>query len=262
MSPLTGVVESLRAARTRMLLRAVTRVGRAPVIVGAPSLKNEGSIEIGDDFFFSARPASSHLVATEGGRIVIGDRVRISYGAAVSARREVAIEDGVEIGPFAVIMDSDFHVVGDRSALDEPLAVRIEAGARLGSRVTVLRGSVIGAGAVVLDGSVVSGKVAPGSVVSGVPARVVTAAREGDEEEPLEALPDLVMSVLGLSARPADTDGPGQIREWDSLGALKIVLAVEERYGVALSEQEIKAIHSLGELAVVVEAARARLGAA
>jgi acyl carrier protein len=68
------------------------------------------------------------------------------------------------------------------------------------------------------------------------------------------------MNVLGLSTPPADTDGPDQIREWDSLGALKIVLAIEEAYGIALNEQELKAMVSLAELARVIETARARLG--
>jgi acetyltransferase-like isoleucine patch superfamily enzyme/acyl carrier protein len=258
MSPRLGVVDSLRSARTRLLLRGATRVGRSPKLAGQPALMNQGTIEIGDDFFFSARPAPSHLAAAPGARIVIGNRVRIAYGAAISARAAVIIGDDVEIGPFSVIMDSDYHVVGDRSAVDEPLPVTIEAGARLGARVTVLRGSVIGAGAVVLGGSVVSGKVAPGARVSGVPARVVVASGADAEGDAVD-LPKLVMGVLGLSKPPSDSDGPAQIREWDSLGALKIVLAVEEAYGVSLSEQELKAIVSLAELAQVVESARARL---
>lgn len=254
MAALLGIVQSLFGARNP--LRAATRVGRAPHVLGEPLVFNDGTIEIGDDFSFSARPASSHLAAVDGGRISIGNRVAIAYGAAFSARLEIAIGDDVRIGPFAVVMDSDFHVVGDRSAIDEPLAVRIESGARLGARVTVLRGSTIGAGAVVLDGSVVSGRVAPGTVVSGVPARVVVAgAAEG--EAGVE-LPQLIMAVLGLPAPPAASDGPAQIREWDSLGALKIVLAVEESYGVSLSEQEIKAMQSVSELARVIDAARAR----
>jgi len=260
MSPRLGVVDSLRSARTRLLLRGATRVGRSPKLAGQPALLNQGSIEIGDDFFFSARPAPSHLAAAEGARIVIGDRVRIAYGAAISARAAVVIGDDVEIGPFAVIMDSDYHVVGDRSAIDEPLPVHIEAGARLGARVTVLRGSVIGAGAVVLGGSVVSGKVPAGARVSGVPARVVV--ESGADDTDAVDLPKLVMGVLGLSKPPAESDGPAQIREWDSLGALKIVLAVEEAYGVSLSEQELKAIASVAELARVVESARARLATA
>jgi len=261
MNPKLGVIDRLRAAGTRLLLRGVTHVGRSPTLAGQPRFINlGGTIEIGDDFFFSARPASSHLMATKDARLVIGNRVRIAYGAAISARSELVIGDDVEIGPFSVIMDSDYHVVGDRSAIDEPLPVRIEAGARLGARVTVLRGSQIGAGAVVLGGSVVSGKVAPGTTVSGVPARVVVAT-DNAETEAID-LPKLVMDVLGLAAPPADSDGPSQIREWDSLGALKIVLAVEEAYGVSLSEQELKAIASLAELSQVVESARARQGSA
>ncbi len=262
MSAALSVVDRFRSARARLLLRHATRVGRSPVLAGQPRLLNSGStIDIGDDFFFSARPASSHLSASDGGRVVIGNHVSISYGAAISARLEVSIGDDVEIGPYCVIMDSDYHVVGDRSAIDEPLAVRIEAGARLGARVTVLRGSTIGENAVVLDGSVVSGRVAAGAVVGGVPARAVTTRAEGAANDDATDLPRLVMNVLGLSAPPAAEDGPAQIREWDSLGALKIVLAVEEAYGVALSEQELKAIGSLAELAAVVDAARNRAGA-
>ncbi len=260
--PPLSVVERLRAARAKLILRQANRVGKSPKLIGQPNIVNGGRLEIGDDFSFSARPAPSHLIAAEGGRILVGDRVRISYGAAISARLEVKLGDGVEIGPYAVIMDSDYHVVGDRSAIDEPLAVSIEAGAKLGARVTVLRGSVIGAGAVVQGGSVVSGRVAPGSVVGGVPARAVQASREdGESGQEAVEVPKLIMSVLGLSTPPGASDGPSQIREWDSLGALKIVLAVEEAYGVALSEQEIKSVQTVGELARVVVSSRARLGA-
>jgi acetyltransferase-like isoleucine patch superfamily enzyme/acyl carrier protein len=255
----SGSFRGLREARSRVLLHGASRVGRAPVVVGLPKLINAGSIEIGDDFFFSSSPAPSHMSAA-GGRIVIGNGVNISYGAAISARELVTIGDGVSIGPFSVIMDSDFHVVGDRSAIDEPAAVCIEAGARLGARVTVLRGSWIGAGAVVLDGSVVSGRVAPGAVVSGVPARVLTAG--GDATTSEAELPELVMRVLGLSALPSASDGPAQIREWDSLGALKLVLALEEAFGISLSEQELKSLHSVAELTEAVIAAKARRGTA
>jgi acyl carrier protein len=97
-------------------------------------------------------------------------------------------------------------------------------------------------------------------VVSGVPARAVTSRADGAAEDEATDLPRLVMNVLGLPTPPAAEDGPAQIREWDSLGALKIVLAVEEAYGVTLSEQELKAIGSLAELSAVVDAARGRLG--
>ncbi len=263
MSSLSSILERLRAARTNLLLRDADRVGRSPKLIGQPNIVNGGRLEIGDDFSFSARPAPSHLIAAAGGRIMIGDRVRISYGAAISARLEVKLGDDVAIGPYAVIMDSDYHVVGDRSAIDAPLAVSIEAGAKLGARVTVLRGSVIGAGAVVQGGSVVSGRVAAGSVVGGVPARALRASPEvGAIDEEASEVPKLIMSVLGLSTPPGPDDGPLQIREWDSLGSLKIVLAVEEAYGLALSEQEIKSTQTVGELVRVVAASRAQLAVA
>ena len=98
----SGSFRGLREARSRVLLHGASRVGRAPVVVGLPKLINAGSIEIGDDFFFSSSPAPSHMSAA-GGRIVIGNGVNISYGAAISARELVTIGDGVSIGPFSFL---------------------------------------------------------------------------------------------------------------------------------------------------------------
>jgi acyl carrier protein len=39
---------------------------------------------------------------------------------------------------------------------------------------------------------------------------------------------------------------------------LKLVLALEEAFGIALNEQELKALHTVAELAEAVTAARAR----
>ena len=252
--------ESLRRAKARLLLRNAASVGRDPIVVGTPMLiaSHGGRIDLGDDLFFSSKPSVSHLAAL-GGRITIGNGVRISYGAAISAREAVTIGDRVQIGPFVVLMDSDFHVAGSRETKDEPLPVQIEADVRIGARVTILRGSVIGAGAVLLDGSVVSGRVAAGDVVSGVPARSISAAQSGADGLEISVL---VQRVLGLASRPNESDGPAQISEWDSLGALKLVLALEEAFGITLDEKEIKSMISVAEIGRVVAAAKERLGGA
>jgi len=149
----------------------------------------------------SSRPVPSHLVANLGARITLGDRVFISYGAAISSSIEVSIGDGTRLGPFGVIMDSDFHVAGDRNAVAEAKAVRIGRGVVLGSRVSVLRGSEIGDGARVQSGSVVSGAVPPGAVVGGVPARTIVVDQEAD-------VPLLIQRVLGLPSIPGPLEGP------------------------------------------------------
>jgi acetyltransferase-like isoleucine patch superfamily enzyme len=130
-----------------------------------------GSIEIGADFWLGSRPATSHIVALAGARILIGDKVAIAYGAAITAVHCIEIGDGTQIGPFVVVMDSDFHRVGNRDDAGEVAPVTIGRNVRIGARVTILRGSKIGDNAIVRSGSTVQGVVRPGSMVTGVPAK-------------------------------------------------------------------------------------------
>jgi acyl carrier protein len=71
-------------------------------------------------------------------------------------------------------------------------------------------------------------------------------------------VPALVMHVLGLSRVPDVQDGPGQIPQWDSLGALRLIVALEEEIGVALAEDQVRAVRSIRELMDHVEAVQRR----
>ena len=134
-----------------------------------------GVIEIGSNFRLGSRPSASHIVAIRGARIVIGDSVAIAYGAAVTAIRSIEIGDGTQIGPFVVIMDSDFHRVGNRDDGGDVAPVVIGRNVRIGARVTILRGTTIGDNASIRSGSTVQGVVRAGSTVAGVPAKRVVA---------------------------------------------------------------------------------------
>ena len=101
-------------------------------------------------------------------------------GGTICAVYRVSIGDGCLIGADTVIVDTDFHPLAhpDRrhAALPEPRekdAVTIGRNVFLGTRVLILRGSWIGDGAVVGAGSVVRGRVEPGSVVAGNPLRTL-----------------------------------------------------------------------------------------
>ncbi len=99
----------------------------------------------------------------------------------------------------------------------------------------------------------VSGVIAAGADVGGVPARPLNEKGEGPVD-----LPELVMRILGLASPPGPSDGPEQIAQWDSLGTLRLLLAVEETFGITLGEDEMKAARSVAHLTEVVAAARAR----
>jgi acetyltransferase-like isoleucine patch superfamily enzyme len=129
---------------------------------------------LGDRFRLTSLPVGSHMVSGPEGTLEIGDDVSIAYGAAIAAYKQIRIGNGTRVGPFVIIMDTDFHVIGDQAQRhDKATPIAIGSGVRIGSRVTILRGSVIHDDASIAAGSVVTGVVPRGARAGGVPAVVL-----------------------------------------------------------------------------------------
>jgi acetyltransferase-like isoleucine patch superfamily enzyme/acyl carrier protein len=233
-------------------LDKATRVGSRSRVDGDADIGGGGEVVIGNDFQLVSHPVRSHLLASGGARITIGDGVKISYGAAIAAQQAVDIGSNTTLGPFVVIMDNDFHKVGDRHAAGAVAPVRIGSNVKIGPRVTILRGSTIGDNAQVLGGSMVSGFIPAGATVRGVPARVIGAGSAMGTADPAE-MAELVQRVLGLPELPAADAGPAQIAAWDSLGSLRLLLAIEETFGVSIREHEMQAASSVAALSTIVQ---------
>jgi acyl carrier protein len=63
-----------------------------------------------------------------------------------------------------------------------------------------------------------------------------------------DGLPEVVAAVLGVDpAVLTDDAGPATIDRWTSLKHLQLVVAVEDRYQVSLSHQEIVSVRSVGD---------------
>jgi acetyltransferase-like isoleucine patch superfamily enzyme len=241
-------------------LRKCDHVGAGAYLVGAPHVENLGRIVIGESFRLRSVPVVSHLVTGPKGLLEIGAGVEIGHGAAIAVHAHVCIGDRVKIGPFVMIMDTDFHEVGDRNAAPESRPVLIGNDVRIGSGVTILRGASIGVGAEVAAGSVVAGDVPAGARVAGVPARVLGPG-ESESTAPEATLPrirQVVVNTFGLGREPADTDGPQNVRGWDSLGTLNLLLSLEDAFGITLREQDLLDVRSVADLLGVVAAAQAR----
>jgi acetyltransferase-like isoleucine patch superfamily enzyme/acyl carrier protein len=219
-----------------------------------PTVENDGRIELGARFFLASSPVQSHLVTGEHGLLTVGDDVSIGHGAAIAAFERVEIGSGARVGPLVIIMDTDFHKIGDANTSHQTTPVRIGRGARIGARVTLLRGADVGDGAVVEAGAVVSGKVGAGQRVAGVPARAVRAAGTAVEAD----VPQVVMHALGLAAPPPSGQTRQETPGWDSLGALKVLLALEDAFGVSLPEEDVAKAVTVAHLESAVERARAR----
>lgn len=243
-------------AAARAHLAGCSSVGTGVTVEGSLVVQNLGRIAVGDGVVLRSTPATSHLVTGPGGDLRIARRVQIGHGAAIACHESITIGDDVRIGPFAMILDTDFHEAGKHDSAGSTGAIVIGAGARLGARVTVLRGSTIGAGAIVEPGSVVKGEVAPGARVAGNPARVAGAVREtrvlGDD-----AVLDVIAHTFGLAQRPAVTDAREAIAAWDSLGMLNLMLSLEQSFGISLSAEAMAGVRTVGDVLPLVESATA-----
>jgi acetyltransferase-like isoleucine patch superfamily enzyme len=104
-------------------------------------------------------------------RLSFGKNVFLNQGVRIGCSREISIGDNALIGDETVILDNDFHGVANSAAKIAP--VRIESDVWLGTRVIVLRGVTIGRGSVVGAGAVVTRSIPPYSFAAGVPAQVI-----------------------------------------------------------------------------------------
>jgi acetyltransferase-like isoleucine patch superfamily enzyme/acyl carrier protein len=229
----------------------VTSCGQRVTLHGEPMIENDGQLHVGDDVVIASQPAMTHLATGKGGLLRVGNGVRIGHGAAISSLDRVEIGDGAALGPFVMIMDSDFHVAGDRAADAPPEPVTIGRHAVIGHWAVILPGSRIGDRVVVAPGSVVSGTIADDENVSGNPAVPRSATRfDGDELE--ATVPGVVANVFEMSAPPSPDDGPDTITGWDSLGALRLLLSLESTFHITLDEHDLATNQTVGELECIV----------
>lgn len=162
----------------RLWLRTCDAVGANTRTFWRPHIENRGRMVIGSGVRLNSHWAPVELVTGPGGVIEIGDGVYINYGTLVSAHLRVRIGANVMIGNYTIIGDTDVPGIGEPRAapFPEPREIEIGDGAWLATRVTVLPGARVGAGAVIAAGSVVAGDIPPGAVAGGIPARVLRAS--------------------------------------------------------------------------------------
>lgn len=155
---------------------------------------DDNRIEVADD----VRMTLNIVVQGDGNRIHIGEGCRLNgfitircSGATLSIGAGTTVVNGslqlhepgeIRIGADCMIANqvyvslSDVHPIRDRASGDRiNPAASVEIGDHvwLGLRSMVMKGSRVGAGAVIAAGAVVSGDVPAHAVAAGVPARVV-----------------------------------------------------------------------------------------
>lgn len=111
-----------------------------------------------------------------GGGITLGDRVYIGPNCVLFGAGGIEIGNDVLISP-CVVISSHGHSCDPASPMRLQKSVFkkvvVQDDVWIGSNATLLPGITVGLGSVVAAGAVVSKDVPPGTVVAGVPARVI-----------------------------------------------------------------------------------------
>ncbi|MBE9182207.1 acyltransferase [Oculatella sp. LEGE 06141] len=168
-------------------------------------------------------------VSTETGQICVGNRVRLDRGVDIRSHEygTVEIGDRTRIGPYSCLSGqiikigkdcliashagiyANNHIFADRHHNINQQGrtyqgIVIEDDCWLGSGVRVMDGVTIGKGSVIGAGAVVTKDIPPYSVAVGVPARVI--AQRGSKEHELEPT-DLMQVLIELEAKPQSQTG-------------------------------------------------------
>lgn len=110
------------------------------------------------------------IILFKGAHLELGKGSFINSDCKIRCHKEITIGEGCAISHDFTVMDSDAHEL-DGSRNTNP--VHIGNHVWIGTRVTILNGVTVGDGAVIAAGTLITKDVPAGSLVGGVPAKVI-----------------------------------------------------------------------------------------
>ncbi|MEQ8470495.1 MAG: acyltransferase [Marinoscillum sp.] len=146
--------------------------GKFVTVYGRPMMRGTGKVILGNRVAIWSVFARSKLIVHHGGALIVGNYSRIN-GVHISVKQSVIIGRNVRIGPYSLIMDSDFHDINHRECSGKSKSIEINDDVWIASNVTILKGVKIGEGSIIAAGAVVTRSVEPYTMVGGVPARPI-----------------------------------------------------------------------------------------
>jgi maltose O-acetyltransferase len=159
----------------RWCLRRAESVGPRCRVWGRPVVTAAGALVVGERLQLMSTVWTSELWVGPRGRLEIGDRVFINYGTSIGATESITIGSHCNLGTQVQLMDNDWHRLEPERRDERPPSrpIVLEDNVWLGARVIVLGGVTIGRGSVVGAGSIVVDDIAERTLAVGSPARAV-----------------------------------------------------------------------------------------
>jgi acetyltransferase-like isoleucine patch superfamily enzyme len=154
-------------------LRSASEVGPGVRVIKRPRIKNRGTMKLGRGSIVRSVVVPVELVVAYGAILTIGERCSINYGATIGACQSITLGNRVRVGPYALIIDCQYHDLYDRDQCPVPKPVVIEDDVWIAAKASVMPGVRIGRGSIVGAHALVTSDVPPFTVVGGVPAHPV-----------------------------------------------------------------------------------------
>ena len=127
-------------------------------------IRKKGIVHIGKN----AKIDSYAILACNGGKIFIGNRVGIGRNNVVVSQKDISIGDGTILGPNVLIYDHD-HLFDCKTGVKidqySQEAVSIGKNCWIGANTIILKGTVIGDNCLIAAGSVIKGNYPSGSKI-------------------------------------------------------------------------------------------------
>lgn len=166
-----------RLLLARFYLRKCNTVGKLVTTNKSPMIKNRGKIHLGNEVAIWSVFDRTKFLVHPNASLIIGDKSRIN-GVHISVKHSVKIGKHVRIGPYTLIMDSDFHDVYEREKEGKKGPIEISDNVWIASKVIILKGVKIGEGSMIAAGSVVTKDIPSYSLAAGVPAKVIKSLKK------------------------------------------------------------------------------------
>ncbi|MFA7322182.1 MAG: acyltransferase [Dokdonella sp.] len=195
---LRGIIFFLRRRfLAEPLLKAYcTKHGRGVTTgIYVPWIKGRGELILGDYVCLNGKISIAFAASfVPNPRLSIGDHCDIGHNTSFVVGREITIGAHVQIASGVSFRDSTGHASDPALRLagvpPDPSEIKpivVHDNVWIGTGAMILPGTTIGEGCIIAANSIVSGAVAPNTVVAGNPARrvsVLTPATKGEVEQP------------------------------------------------------------------------------